>query len=363
MEDQPKVSILMPVYNAERYLNRSLHSALCQTFSDLEVVCVNDGSTDGSLPILRAHAAEDGRVRIISRENYGTLHARVTAVRAARGQFLFFLDADDAFELDIVERAVAAARETGADVVEFGVKTRKYGTFLLRKYPWGCSDEVPEKSIFRGPQILARAVAREANLLIYNRLIRRSTFLAALEEISPEMLAARIVYSEDLLLCLAVAKHAQSSTVIHGSGYRYLRRLFSVTYVCQINYTAFCKKLRDECLVFGAIHVLLPDQLRRMWIRFHMAIFCKLLCKNSFSRRQNMDAFCRFRQAMGRLPLGPAVRNECLTDFLYHVYRRCLDHGRFKRRCRMGVSKIRRYLGRTLEYLFLRLKKCLFCHS
>ena len=67
----PKVSLLVPVYNVERYLEQCLDSALSQTLSDIEVICVNDGSTDSSPEILRAYAARDGRIRIIDKENSG----------------------------------------------------------------------------------------------------------------------------------------------------------------------------------------------------------------------------------------------------------------------------------------------------
>lgn len=92
----PAISVLIPVYNVERFLPRCLDSVLAQTFTDFEVICVNDASPDTSAVILAAYAASDPRIRIITHpSNLGPMKARETAYSNATGSYLFFLDADD----------------------------------------------------------------------------------------------------------------------------------------------------------------------------------------------------------------------------------------------------------------------------
>jgi len=90
-----KFSIIIPVYNVENYLEQCLNSVLNQTFADYEVVCVNDGSTDGSLEILNNFAEKNSRFQIIDQKNGGLSDARNTGIKAAKGDYIFLLDSDD----------------------------------------------------------------------------------------------------------------------------------------------------------------------------------------------------------------------------------------------------------------------------
>lgn len=114
---RPKVSVLIPVYNVENYLGRCLDSVLGQSLSDIEVICVDDASPDGSSAILAAYAAKDARVRIITKaRNEGLMMARKTAYREAAGEYFFFCDSDDYLTDGALERLYAAAKGAGADV-------------------------------------------------------------------------------------------------------------------------------------------------------------------------------------------------------------------------------------------------------
>lgn len=96
-----EISVLIPVYNVEQYLSRCLDSVLNQTFSQFEIVCVNDAATDGSLEMLESYASKDTRIRIISKDtNEGLMMARRTGYQNARGRYLFFLDSDDYLPAD-----------------------------------------------------------------------------------------------------------------------------------------------------------------------------------------------------------------------------------------------------------------------
>ena len=90
-----KVSIIVPIYNVEPYLSSCLASCLNQTLKDIEIICVNDGSTDHSLEIVKEFQKADRRIRIIDKENGGLSSARNAGITAARGEWLVFLDSDD----------------------------------------------------------------------------------------------------------------------------------------------------------------------------------------------------------------------------------------------------------------------------
>ena len=123
-----QVSVIIPVYNIEQHLRQCLDSVAGQTLQDLEVICVDDGSTDTSPTILTEYARRDSRFQILTQPNAGPGVARNTGLARARGEYLIFLDSDDWFEPDFLERMVDKAAETGADVticraVEFDTGT------------------------------------------------------------------------------------------------------------------------------------------------------------------------------------------------------------------------------------------------
>lgn len=113
----PRVSVVIPVFNAEKYLAECLDSVLGQTLRDIEVLCVDDGSTDASPRILAERAARDGRIRVISRENAGAGAARNVALDAATGDAVAFMDPDDYYpSCDVLERLMAALAGSGCDM-------------------------------------------------------------------------------------------------------------------------------------------------------------------------------------------------------------------------------------------------------
>ena len=117
----PKISIIMPVYNKQNYIRRSLDSVLNQDFSDFELIAVDDGSTDDSLQILKEYQAEDQRIKIIHTDNHGVSHARNTGLDRAEGEYLTFVDADDELRQGYLKSLYGAIKQSGADMVIQGI--------------------------------------------------------------------------------------------------------------------------------------------------------------------------------------------------------------------------------------------------
>ncbi len=118
-DNQIKVSVIIPVYNAERYLRKTLDSIISQSLNEIEIICVDDGSIDGSLSILYEYKELDSRIKILRQKEKtdGAAAARNMGIVNAKGEFLSILDADDFFESNMLEEALLTATEERADIV------------------------------------------------------------------------------------------------------------------------------------------------------------------------------------------------------------------------------------------------------
>ena len=118
----PLISIVIPVYNVERYVSLCLDSLRAQTFSDIEIICVVDGALDRSESVVRMHEALDERVRVISKENGGVSSARNAGIRAASGKYIMFVDPDDCLDKNACKVVFDTFQKTDAEVVTFGAQ-------------------------------------------------------------------------------------------------------------------------------------------------------------------------------------------------------------------------------------------------
>lgn len=113
----PKISVIIPVYNTEKYLSECLDSVLKQTFTDIEVICVNDGSSDNSAKILEQYAARDKRIRIVmNQQNYGLSYTRNTGINLANGEYICFIDSDDIIDSNFLEVLLQQIQDYNADI-------------------------------------------------------------------------------------------------------------------------------------------------------------------------------------------------------------------------------------------------------
>lgn len=132
----PTVSVILPCYNTENFLRQCLDSIINQTLRDIEIICVNDGSTDSTLDILHQYRAADDRIIILEQANAGAGAARNNGLRHAQGKYLSFLDADDFFELDMLEKAAEAAEKYEADYIVFNSNQYHQDKDVFVEVPW-----------------------------------------------------------------------------------------------------------------------------------------------------------------------------------------------------------------------------------
>ena len=137
----PAVSVIVPIYNVEKYLAECVDSILGQTFQDMEIILVDDGSLDSSGQMADDYAARDKRVKVIHKENGGLSSARNAGMKIARGEYIYFCDSDDYISLDAIEILYETATKNDLDMVLFNGdsfvdKSDAENDALMRKMDW-----------------------------------------------------------------------------------------------------------------------------------------------------------------------------------------------------------------------------------
>lgn len=209
-----KISVIVPVYNVENYISKCLDSILAQTHSDLEVICVNDGSTDNSGKILDEYAARDPRVKVFHKENGGVSSARNFALENVSGECIGFIDSDDYIAPDMYSSLLSALEEQNADIAECGIayvyENGENKNGLVRKY------HLTDKR-----RILNAFFLKKMGIINCTKLFRRGVCdgLKFNEEYK---------IGEDSLFLYQALKNAKEVIGIDKVGYYYLQRATSV---------------------------------------------------------------------------------------------------------------------------------------
>lgn len=223
--ENPLVSIIIPVYNAFPYLRKCIDSVLCQTYTNIEVVCVNDGSTDNSIEILRDYVSQDSRVILIDIENQGVSNARNVAMGNANGQWLLFVDADDWLEPNCVEYLLNYGKKSNCDIVMFPY-VRERGGVSLKKSLFEESKvftDVETKQLARrmiGP--IGKEITTPAFLdsygTVWGKLYHRRT-IDGLKFVDLSVIGS----AEDSLFNMFAFKNAKTVAYYEGVYYHYRR--------------------------------------------------------------------------------------------------------------------------------------------
>ena len=169
----PRVSVVIPVYNVERYLRECLESVVKQSLKQIEIICVNDGSTDGSLGILNEYAERDARVSVISQTNQGAGAARNAGLEVAIGTYLAVLDADDRYDLSLLEKMLDLAQQNNLDIAVCRSQQLDNRAGNVFATPWTIHEEMlPKKQVF-GYKDLSSYVFRFCIGWSWDKLFRR----------------------------------------------------------------------------------------------------------------------------------------------------------------------------------------------
>jgi glycosyltransferase involved in cell wall biosynthesis len=167
------ISIIIPAYNAEKYIARCLESVSAQTYDNIEIIVINDGSTDKTLGLISRYAQKDGRIKIIDQKNKGLSGARNAGFDTSRGEYIFFLDADDFIGESAIEKLYCFAEEHALEMAE-GKIVYYYDTGTVSDYSIGCNRNV----ILSGSdEIFSYYLGSFKKVNAWNKLIKRSYLL------------------------------------------------------------------------------------------------------------------------------------------------------------------------------------------
>lgn len=167
----PKVSVIIPIYNVEKYVKQCLDSIINQTLTDIEIICINDGSSDNSINILNEYAQKDERIKIISQVNQGQGVARNNGIKVATGEYIGFVDPDDFIDLSMYEKMYKVAKSNDVDLIECTYRQyyEKSKEIVVRQNPI----ELPKDETFDW-RISPDYVFRGTILSVWNKLFKAS---------------------------------------------------------------------------------------------------------------------------------------------------------------------------------------------
>ena len=216
-----KVSIIIPVYNTEKYLVKCLESVCNQTFRDIEIICINDSSTNDSIKILNKYKENDSRIKIITNKiNQGLSYSRNVGLKEAIGEFVWFIDSDDSIaERDAVEKIYAIVNNNNLDIVSFDFEYEYENIKLKDLYP---SYNRPNSNCFSeiliGREMFERQIINGGFYTPACSYVFKRSYL-----IDNNLFFKDIIHEDDLFSPLAMIK-ADKVGYIEGKYYRYYRR-------------------------------------------------------------------------------------------------------------------------------------------
>ena len=208
------ISIIIPVYNVEEYIEKTVRSVLSNAYPNIEVLCVNDGSTDGSLQVLQKIAKTDARIKVLDKPNGGVTSARLYGLEQAKGEWISFIDGDDTVDADMYERLLANVTSNNIDISHCGYKKFFWDEDVRYYYNTG---KKVEQDTYTGCKDLLEGAFIEPGLV--NKLFKKDLFLGL-----QDWLDFSIKMNEDLLMNFYLFRKSRKSVYEDFCPYNYLVR-------------------------------------------------------------------------------------------------------------------------------------------
>lgn len=205
MNNNPLVSILSPCYNVEKYLPKCLDTIIGQTYSNLQIVLIDDGSKDGTWEIMQEYATKDSRIEVYHQDNKGVATTRNNLLDKVKGDFVLFVDSDDWVELTMVESLLGIQKQSDADIVVCDMVKNDY------------TSDLSDKSYisYNNNQIVKAFLEHKwLNGSLWNKLVKTSL-------LHNERFHCGISYGEDALFCWHLLQHVMSVVVCKQQLYHY----------------------------------------------------------------------------------------------------------------------------------------------
>ena len=223
----PKISVLIPIYNVDKYLEECLESIINQTEKNIEIICVEDGSTDNSSLILEQYQNSDNRIKIIWHDkNQGLCKSRKDAVICACGEYIMFVDSDDYLDKNACEELYNAITNKKVDVLQFGTLLEPEKNVSEEMIEWTEKFVEPTQAMLKKEQLIHVCFAEEGqlNCNLWNKIWKTDVCKAAYKHISDD----RYVSSEDRYASFLIFYYANSASGIKKKYYHY-RMVIGIT--------------------------------------------------------------------------------------------------------------------------------------
>lgn len=246
--EKVKLSIIVPVFNTEKYLSECLNSLINQTLKSIEIICVDDGSTDNSLSILEKFHSKDERVKIIHQENFGVSVARNNGIAMAQGEYIGLVDSDDWVDADFFEKLYNASQKFGAEVVA--------GDFL-----WHKGNLQKPKMKYKEEKFYTETSEKVKNALIpklnyiWNKIYKRESLLKLNIPFEKDR------YYEDMIWLVQVIYYMHGFATVPNTFYHYRRHSESIvmqTSAKHLNDWAYAEKKMLDFMREHNIPILIP---------------------------------------------------------------------------------------------------------
>lgn len=320
VRNRPLISVVVPVYNTEQYFERCIESILNQSYKNLEVIVVNDGSP-GNIRELMQQYKEDKRVCFIdNKENRGLLRARVYGAEKAKGKYIAFVDSDDYLSFDFYRSLVTRAEETAADIVIGKTVWDNNGEKYIYNYHESCFNF----DVLEGEEIQRRYFTQEAQCYswhtIWNKLYKKTLWDACAEEF--ESVQNHIIMTEDIYFSSVLFSNARKLSRVENDAYFYCVNENASTNSEGIRLARFKKNIEDITYVFEKAEMYLKknglkqellDSFRNA--RFHYVRMWSHLAKSSFEG----DEFTEAEKVLNRL--GKERKPKEVNDYFFETVR------------------------------------------
>mgnify|MGYP002702625549 CR=1 FL=1 len=296
----PAISVIVPVYKAEKYLHRCVDSLLAQTFTDFEVLLIDDGSPDRSGEICDGYAAGDNRVRVFHKKNGGVSSARQFGIDNARGEYSIHADPDDWVEPDMLEELYKVAKKDGTDadmvICDFYVNFGKKQTYRKQE-PSDLNNKVIGRELFQ-----------QLHGSCWNKLVRRACYSENNIEF-PE----RISFCEDVIFNVRLLQHAQCIRYVPRAFYHYEQ----TTNDNSIVHSYSMERYEEDCRLLKIVQTLPLDNrgLQEASENVALGIAWRAFNKKLFSASEFKRRFAKYKTV--------AARHHALKYRIF-VYAACL---------------------------------------
>ena len=333
----PKLSVIIPVYKSEPYIDACLESLRTQTLRDIEIICINDGSPDGSLEKIRKHAAQDSRIIVIDQENQGPAIARNAGLDRATGEYIGFLDSDDYIDPDYFESMVSMAESHDADILlnNHVLREEEKGTHLYK-------GSIYTKQLPEGEYLDNIYAAESTVCLVYAHLYRGSLIRENNVRFQAQVFEHKDDYfHEDEFFHRVVHFYAGKVFAYSGPNYHYVARPGSIMDSRKRKNIAYVR-------CFSALRDYFGDRIYDK--DFRLKLFCPMLY-TEISDQEELDALKEYLRSIEGYISKSGVY---VSDFNHFVMKSIMDaatvddyysrigkypYVRYQTRIRMSIKK------------------------